>query len=177
MMRKVSLVVGGCVVLLVVAKVLGLFSVHPAQKPPIPTTKQTTWTITIHNVGGSIQYDPVVNFTPDQSHGGCKYATATPTPPDPKNLAVCQNDIVQWQATTSSGPKSTLIVFMTDQFLTDQGSGNSLITFVGKDGKPTTPPGLVTAPDFNFHEWYVVLIDKQNPDGSVHDDPRIKTGG
>lgn len=179
MVRKVSLVVGACVVLLVLAKLLGLFSLfRPQTKPPIPSTLQTTWTIKFHTASGSIQYDDV-DFHPDKSQRGCKYADA-PTPtqkPDPKNLVVCQNDIILWQATTP-GQQHDLIVFMADQILQDKGNpGNPVTTFLGKDGQPTSPPGLVVAPDYNPHEWYVVVIDRQNPDKSGHDEPKIKVGG
>jgi hypothetical protein len=112
--------------------------------------------------------------TPDKDHGGCQYATGTP---DPKNLQVCQNDIVQWQDVITPGQQHDLIVFMTDQFLQDQGHPGTSVIFLGQDGNATNPPGLVGAPDTNWHEWYVVVIDRQNLSGSAHDDPRIKTGG
>jgi len=175
MMRKASLVIGACIVLLVLAKVLGLFPRRLAPvPPPIPTTLQTTWIIKFHTESAKIKYDLAVP-TPDKDHGGCQYATGTP---DPKNLKVCQNDIVQWQDVITPGQQHDLVVFMTDQFLQDHGHpGTSVATFLGQDGNATNPPGLVVAPDTNWHEWYVVVIDRQNPSGSAHDDPRIKTGG
>jgi hypothetical protein len=180
MMRKVSLVVGACVVLLVLAKLLGLFSLRRAQTnpPPIPSTLQTTWTIKFHTDSGSVKYD-LVDATPDKDHGGCQYATTPSTTLDAKNLIVCQNDVILWQATTSEQKQQhDLIVFMADQILRDKGSpGTATTTFLGKDGNPTTPPGLVVAPDYNPHEWYVVVIDRQNPSGSAHDEPKIKVGG
>jgi hypothetical protein len=176
MVRKVSLVLGACVVLLVLAKLLGLFSLFRAQTtpPPIPTTLQTTWTIQFHIAGGSVQYDGVV-FNPDKGHGGCQWATLTPTP-DPKNLWVCQHDIVQWQDVITSGQQHDLIVFMSDQFMQNP-AGNSVATFLGKDGSLTSPQGVVVAPDNNQHDWFVVVIDRQNPSNSAHDDPKIKVGG
>lgn len=176
MVKKVSVVTGACVVLLIVAKLLGLFPLQRAQTtpPPIPTTLPTTWTIQFHLAGGSIQYDGVL-FKPDMSHGGCKSATGTP---NPTNLVVCQHDIVQWQDVIASGQLHDLIVFMSDNFLQDAGNpGNSVATFLGKDGSVTTPPGLVVAPDTDLHEWYVVVIDRQNPGNSAHGDPKIKVGG
>jgi hypothetical protein len=170
MMRKMLLVLGICVVLLVLAKLLGLFSPHSAPAPP-PTkvsvpTAPTTWTITLDTTSGSIKYD--VLYDPDSDHGGCQYATNTPKP-NPKNLVICQNDIVRWQGTTP-GQEHDLIVFMTDHLL-------SQITFIGKDGKTTNPQGLATAtPDGNWHDWYVVVCDRHNK-VSHHDDPKIKIGG
>ena len=176
MMRKVSLVIGVCVVLLVLAKIFGLFSLRSSKVPPTPTTLQTTWIIKFHTDSASIKYD-LVDAKPDKNHGGCQYATTPPTTLDPKNLVICQNDIVRWQATTP-GQQHDLIIFMTDRILQDQGNpGNPVTTFLGKDGNPTTPPGLVAAPDYNQHDWYVVVIDRQNPAGSAHDDPKIKVGG
>ena len=57
----VSLGIGVSVVLLVFAKLLGLFSLSHslAQPPPIPTTLQTTWTIKLHTDNGSIKYDQI----------------------------------------------------------------------------------------------------------------------
>jgi hypothetical protein len=175
MMRKVSLAVGAFVVLLVLAKLLGLFSLLPPPPPKPPITHPTTWTITIHAVGGTIQYDPQVDFNPSQSQGGCQWAHGTP---DPKDLKVCQNDIVQWKATTPEG-EHDLIVFMTDKFLKDAAHpGNpSVTTFVGSNGTTTLPQGLVAALDTDPHEWYVVVIDKKDSTNSGHDDPRIKVGG
>jgi hypothetical protein len=173
MMRKILLVIGACVVLLVLARLLCRFSLFHAQKtpPPIPLTVQTTWTIKFHVASGSIQYDGV-DFTP--SSGGCKYTTGAL---DPKNLIICQHDIVKWQATTSRH-QHDLIVFMSDDFLQDAGNpGTPRATFLGKDGSPTTPPALVVAPDTDPHDWFVVVIDRLDPGNSAHGDPKIKVGG
>lgn len=177
MVKKVLLVTGACVVLLVVAKLLGLFSLRRAQvPPPSPSTLPTTWTIKFHTDSGSIKYD-LVDAKPDVNNGGCQYATTPPTTLDAKNLVVCQNDIILWQASTS-GQQHDLVVFMTDHILKDQGNPRtSVITFLGKDGSPTTPPGLMAAPDTNWHDWYVVVIDRKTPAASAHDDPKIKVGG
>ncbi len=173
MMRKVSLVIGACVVLLVLAKLLGLFSLFhpPTTPPPIPTTRQTTWKIKFHAVNGSIQYDGVV-FTP--TSGQCKYATGTP---NPKDLTVCQNDIVQWQATTPAG-ENELIVTLSDKIFKDAANpGNSVTIFVGNNGNPTNPQGLVMAPDTNSHKWSAVVLDTKDPSNNANDDPKIKVGG
>jgi hypothetical protein len=180
MMRKVSLAVGAFVVLLVLAKLLGLFSLLSLRRaqapPPIPSTLQTTWTIKFHTDSGSIKYD-LVEAKPDADHRGCQYATTPPTTLDAKNLVVCQNDIILWQASTT-GQQHDSVVFMTDHILKDQGNpGTSVITFLGKDGNSTTPPGLMAAPDTDWHDWYVVVIDRKTPTASAHDDPRIKVGG
>lgn len=169
MMRKVSLVIGACVVLVVLAKLLGLFSLlRPPTPPPIPNTSQTTWTIKFHAANGVIQYDGVA-FTPPS--GGCKYATGTP---NAKDLTICQHDIVYWQATTPGG-ENQLIVTLSDKFFTDA-AGNPLKIFVGNNGNPTNP-GLVAAPDYNSHKWSPVVLDTKDPNNNANDDPKIKVGG
>lgn len=172
MMRKISLVIGTCVVLVVLAKLLGLFSLFRAPTPPpIPSTLQTTWTIKFHAANASIQYDGV-DFTPSRSQNGCKWATGTPNPTD---LTVCQHDIVQWQATTPGGENEG-IVTLTDKFFADA-AGNPVKVFVGNNGNPTTPPGLVASPDYNSHKWSPIVIDKKDPNNNANDDPKIKVGG
>ena len=177
MLRKLLLVVAVCVVLLVLAKLLGLFPPlgpfsHQANtKPPIPKTKQTTWTIKLHATGATVHYDGV-DFDPPQ--GGCQWATGTP---DPKNLKVCQNDIVLWKATTPLGENES-IVYLSDQFFKDAGNpGNSATIFVGNNGGATNPPGLVDAPDTNWHKWSVIVLDKKDSSNNAKDEPKIKVGG
>jgi hypothetical protein len=173
MMRKVSLVIGACVVLLVLAKLLGLFSLFrpPTNAPPIPSTLQTTWTIKFHAANGSIQYDGV-GFTPTK--GQCKYATGTL---NPKDLTVCQHDIVQWQATTPAG-QNELVVSLSDKIFKDAANpANSVTVFVGNNGTPTTPQGLVESPDTNSHKWSAVVLDKKDSSNNANDDPKIKVGG
>jgi hypothetical protein len=65
---------------------------------------------------------------------------------------------------------------MADQYLQNT-AGTSVATFLGKDGSVTNPQGVVVAPDTDPHDWFVVVIDRQNPSNSAHDDPKIKVGG
>ena len=135
-------------------------------------TKQTTWTIT-YSPHSTSPY--TVDYDYDVAHGGCQYATQIPTPPNPRNLVICSDDIVKWKG-DSQGQKHKLVVYVPDSILTDAW-GVSVNDFNGSDNQPTKL-GHANGRDATLnstHEWFVVLFDKQNTH-STCDDPKIKIG-
>ena len=139
------------------------------------TTLPTTWTIKVDVTSGATtpQYSATTNILASQN--GCSYATGPIS--DASTLQICSNDMVNWQG-NSTGQKHELVVFMSDEILNDSsGSGaKTKSTFPASDGNPT-PLGYVspTADKLKYHEWYVVLYDKQNQKAH-YGDPKIKIG-